>query len=320
MFINKTSRSISSLAIFACLISACGSTPKKTERYTIIEPITVNSTEEITWDTDKSTALNYARMGLKSELGYGLRDKARPLEGVQSKSTNKVLSFVTGFLAMDIGTGVAMVANESARDSKIHFSPYAIDFVPVSEIDINNSIETSRYLMARLDKQIKNSLESGIVDGKYVGTYSDNNPLGLFTYRTLMDGKVCREATDYLMPETKKGTMLQNHAMNQLIGLGDEYLSYKNLCTFNVGTSISGILSGHYVVVHQLAGSNLSYYLGKVFAENSGLAFIFPEVFHFYNASTNERYYFEFPYSYVVKDGEKYLFDSAETSISPIAN
>ncbi|MFW8591055.1 hypothetical protein ACOI22_09660 [Glaciecola sp. 2405UD65-10] len=296
-------------------VTGCGSTPSITQPLDEVKPIFNYSTSVFKWDQSKSTALNIANMGKPAELGFGLNDRKNPLEGVQSESSSKLGSFVSGFLAMDIGTGIATAFNESQRDDKIRYNPYIVSFIPKQSINLDDKIDTAKKVMSLIEQEFSVGLsKQREVDGGVVGIYSDSNPLNLLTSRLVMHGDICRKGTDFLAPSSNVGVKLNDRDMSSLLGINGKHLNYELRCSINFTSGIVGSIDDLYIVVHNVAASNLAWYTMLQVSESSKLAFIFPEYFNHFNASTYEKFTFKFPYTFVMFDGNKYLFDADEIS------
>ena len=309
--------SIVVLALFG--MSGCGSTPSTSSTIEEVKAIKNYSKEVIKWEKNKSTALNIASMGKPAELGFGLNDKRNPKEGVQSESSNKLGSFAVGFLAMDIGTGLATAFNESQRDDKIRYNPYIISFIKKDSIDLNNKVETSKKVMSYLEDEFRKGLEQQKnVKGGVVGIYSDSNALNLLTSRLVMHGEICRKGTDFLAPSQYIGADLNDRDMGSLLDINGEHLKYQLRCSVNFTSGIVGTLNDFYVVAHNVAASNLAWYTMLQVSEFSEMAYVFPEYFNHFNAATYDKFTFKFPYTFVMFNGQKYLFDAEEISSDSI--
>lgn len=303
------------LALFG--MSGCGSTPKTAEKYEVIEPIKTLSTEEFDWNNDRSRAANFARMGQKAGLGFGLRDKSDPRGGVQSAESNKLLDVATGFLAMDLGTGLATAFNENQRDSQVRFSPYIIDFIDGEKNSIGDD-GLAKIAMNSLRAKISAGLSNTKYANSVVGAFSDNNPLGMITSRVILQGEICNDGTNYLMTEERKTDKTGIRNANMIIGLESANIDISKACGFEVGSSITGKLDGKLVVIHELVASNLNVFIAQKIAMNTDMAIVFPEYLSFHHASDmQEKYTFKYDYTFVTYDGEQLLFDVAEKSTKP---
>ncbi|MFW8591054.1 hypothetical protein ACOI22_09655 [Glaciecola sp. 2405UD65-10] len=298
-------------------MAGCGSTPNKVAKYEVIEPIKVHSTEVFEWNNDASRAANFAKMGHKAGLGFGLRDKSNPKGNIQGDTSNKFLDVATGFLAMDLGTGLATAFNENQRDNKTRFAPYMVDFVDAKQENLSEA-ELAELVIASLKVKMERALNKTEYAKSIIRAYSDNNPLGMVTSRVLLQGDICIEGTNYLMPDSRKTRKIGVRNADMIIGLNKSAIDVDKSCGFEVGSSITGKVDGKFIVVHEIVASNLNVYIAQQIAMHTDMAIIFPEYLSFHHASDmQEKYTFKYDYTFVTYKGEQLLFDNREVSTEP---
>lgn len=317
----KTSLKVVNTVIIAgaLALGGCGSTPRATkapELLTTEKPITVYSTDEYNWKSNRSMALNIAEMARPAGAGYGLRDRADPTNGVQSEGSGSgLLAFATGFYTGDILSGLGQVALGSKQDDLLKYNPYIIDFIPTNEVDISDITKATKVVDNKFSKNIQEAMVKSGIDAEYKGLYSYSVKRASINRTVYLDGQFCREGADFLAPSEIKGAEYEPSLhRNSAFGVEEAVLNSKTVCNVLYESSIVGVINGHYIVIHEMYSTNLAMLFHSKLAPHSNMAFFFPERFTHYNEATNGKFVMTFPYAFVSYKGKQYLFDSKKDS------
>jgi hypothetical protein len=317
---NTSSKLLSIVIIGGALtLGGCGSTERRASSPVMlntIKPVPVYSTDEYNWKDNGSLALNIAEMVKPAGAGFGLRDKADPTNGVQSSGGGSGLfNFATGFYTGDILSGLGQVVLGSKQDKLLDYNPYIIDFVPIDEMDINESVATTNFLMERLGRKMEASIKSSGIDVRYKGVYSYIVERSKRNTGVYLDGAFCREGADFLAPKNIKGAEFKpSISRTSFLDIDPAILNSPTSCNVLYETSIVGQINGHYIISHEMYATNLSIFLHTKVAPHSDMAFFFPETYNHINEATFDKYVFSFPYAFVSYKGQQYMFDSKEDS------
>ncbi|MBD3587657.1 MULTISPECIES: hypothetical protein [Salinimonas] len=309
------------LSVTFLLLGGCSSTSNENKGPTLvstIKTVKVYDTDTYDWKDNRSFAYNIAHMAQPSGAGNGLSDSYNPTNGVQSSGTNTgALAFARGFLAMDALTGISHVFLSSKEKDMLDYGPFAVSFVGVNDIDLNDEVATANYLLNTLDTELRSATQNSQMDGKFHGVYANAIKYSKRNYVAVLEGNVCQNGANFLAPEEVKNASFKNTKLkNYVLGLEKELKDapYSEVCAIFYESSVAGKLGNKYIVVHEAINSNLALYYHNGIAPTSTMAFVFPENFSHINEATRAKYVYQFPYSFVSYKGKQYLFDANEDS------
>ncbi|WP_024605052.1 MULTISPECIES: hypothetical protein [unclassified Pseudoalteromonas] len=295
--------------ISLAVLSGC----KSTHRYDVLAPndpipLTINSTDVYKWDNDDSVPFNLAKLGYSSGVGRGINDSANPQANDVGKSSVG-LSAATGFLYGGVLNAVGNSVLASNTNDRRDWRPYIVDFVPVEQLDITKPVDAAYIVQQRLGGYFEKAMAE--IDGaNFHGAFFQKNKRIPSDNYIVYSGDECVKAYSYMHTENNPAAIKYEYWKKNIVNITDEVNSLETGCSIGFTSSVTGMLNGHYIVVHEVSRPNIALYTMLLTAPKLPAATVFPSSLVIADMSNAKKKTVTFNTSFSYVNGEKLYFDS----------
>lgn len=305
---------ISGLALL--MLAGCKSTPKE---YSSIPPIEVKSLEEYQWENDKSFALNIAQMAKPAGLGIGMEDEENPAEASNNlrDGFDKTTDVVTGMLTSGLVGAASFLSLGSKSDELRSWRSGLVDFIPASNLDDLNSIESHTYIKDYVAGKLIKALKITHPNLINHGAFFTKKTAFQYSVSMYISDSSCETAINTGLSEKDYVSTWGQWDASESLFDGESMSNVRGFCPMGFDTKVSGKIKingqDFYILVSELTRTSIShYYLTSSLKDYEGIVLLSQSFQIVLGNGKKGTWNNGIPY--VVNKGKRYFFDANEVS------